>query len=47
MISGRIDRLDGIAKGLLQEASVIGRTVPYEILKKITEHPDQIDQILT
>ena len=46
VISGRIDRLDGIAKRLLQEASVIGRTVPYEILKKITEHPDHIDRFL-
>jgi predicted ATPase len=46
VISGRIDRLDEIAKRLLQEASVIGRTVPYEILKKITDHPDHMDRFL-
>jgi tetratricopeptide (TPR) repeat protein len=46
VISGRIDRLDEAAKHLLQEASVIGRTVPYEILKKITRHADTLDQLL-
>ncbi len=46
VISGRIDRL-GTAKRLLQEASVIGRTVPYEILKRITEHADSLDRFLT
>ena len=46
VISGRIDRLDEAAKHLLQEASVIGRTVPYEALKSITRHADTLDQLL-
>jgi class 3 adenylate cyclase/tetratricopeptide (TPR) repeat protein len=46
VISGRIDRLEGPAKHLLQEASVIGRTVPYEILKRITEYPEALDRSL-
>ena len=46
VIAGRIDRLDLQAKHLLQEASVIGRTVPYEILKRITRHPQIIDRLL-
>jgi tetratricopeptide (TPR) repeat protein len=46
VISGRIDRLDEAAKHLLQEASVFGRTVPYEALKNITRHPDTLDQHL-
>ena len=46
VISGRIDRLDKAAKHLLQEASVIGRTVPYEALKNITRHADTLDQLL-
>ena len=47
VVSGRIDRLPETAKRLLQEASVIGRTVPYEILKRITEHADSLDRFLT
>jgi class 3 adenylate cyclase/tetratricopeptide (TPR) repeat protein len=46
IISGRIDRLDEAAKNLLQEASVIGRTVPYEALKNITRHADSLDELL-
>jgi class 3 adenylate cyclase/tetratricopeptide (TPR) repeat protein len=46
VISGRIDRLEGPAKHLLQEASVIGRTVHYEILKRITEYPGVLDHSL-
>lgn len=46
VISGRIDRLDEAAKHLLQEASVIGRTVPYEALRNITRHADTLDQLL-
>lgn len=46
VITGRIDRLEGLAKHLLQEASVIGRTVPYEILRRITEDPEVLDQSL-
>ena len=43
VISGRIDRLEGTVKNLLQEASVIGRTFPYEILRRITRQPDDLD----
>jgi tetratricopeptide (TPR) repeat protein len=46
VISDRIDRLDGAIRHLLQEASVIGRTVPYEILKRVTESPDSLDRLL-
>lgn len=46
VILGRIDRLEGAAKSLLQEASVIGRTVPYEALKNISRHADSLDQLL-
>jgi class 3 adenylate cyclase/tetratricopeptide (TPR) repeat protein len=37
VISGRVDRLGKEVKRLLQEASVIGRSFYYEILKKISE----------
>jgi len=43
LISGRIDHLENDSKRILQEASVIGRTFLYEILKKISELKDQID----
>ena len=46
VIAGRIDRLEGAVKHLLQEASVIGRTVPYEILRRITRHADTLDRLL-
>ena len=46
VISGRIDHLDEAAKYLLQEASVIGRTVPYEALKSITRQARILDQLL-
>ncbi len=46
VITGRIDRLEGPAKHLLQEASVIGREVPYEIVRRITEYPEILDQSL-
>jgi len=46
VISGRIDRLDEAARHLLQEASVIGRTLPYEILKRITGHADSVNRSL-
>jgi len=42
VLSGRIDRLEGTVKYLLQEASVIGRTLPYEILRRFTRHPDDL-----
>jgi tetratricopeptide (TPR) repeat protein len=46
VISGRIDRLEGTVKYLLQEASVIGRTLPYEILRRLTRYPDDLNRHL-
>jgi tetratricopeptide (TPR) repeat protein len=43
LISGRLDRLEKETKRILQEASVIGRSFLFEILKKITELKDSID----
>jgi len=47
LISGRLDRLEKETKRILQEASVIGRTFLYEILKRITELEDRIDRGLS
>jgi class 3 adenylate cyclase/tetratricopeptide (TPR) repeat protein len=47
VISGRLDRLENDTKRILQEASVIGRSFLYEILKRITELKDQIDSCLS
>jgi len=44
VIAARLDRLEREMKRLLQEASVIGRAFLYEILKKITELKEHIDQ---
>jgi class 3 adenylate cyclase/tetratricopeptide (TPR) repeat protein len=46
VIAGRIDRLEGMVKHLLQEAAVIGRTIPYEILKRISGHANNFDSHL-
>jgi tetratricopeptide (TPR) repeat protein len=46
VISGRIDRLGGTVKHLLQEASVIGKNLPYEILRRLTWHPDALNRHL-
>jgi class 3 adenylate cyclase/tetratricopeptide (TPR) repeat protein len=46
VISGRIDRLEGTVKYLLQEASVIGRTLPHEILRRLTRHPGDLNRHL-
>jgi class 3 adenylate cyclase/tetratricopeptide (TPR) repeat protein len=46
VISGRIDRLESPAKRLLQEASVFGRTVTYEILRRTTRHAGHFDRLL-
>ncbi len=46
VISSRIDRLDRRLKYLLQVASVIGRTFPYEILRRLTRHPDDLNRHL-
>jgi len=47
VIAARLDRLKKETKRILQEASVIGRTFYYEILKKITELNGNIDQCLS
>ncbi|MGD8985332.1 MAG: adenylate/guanylate cyclase domain-containing protein [Desulfobacteraceae bacterium] len=46
VIAGRLDRLENETKRVLQEASVIGRTFFYAILKKATELKIDIDQCL-
>jgi class 3 adenylate cyclase/tetratricopeptide (TPR) repeat protein len=46
VISGRIDRLEGPVRYLLQEASVIGRTLPYEIVRRLSPHPDDLNRHL-
>jgi len=46
VISARIDRLQAGMKRLLQEASVVGRAFLYEVLKKITELKDQLENCL-
>ena len=47
VISARLDRLERETKRVLQEASVIGRAFLYEILKRVTDFPDHIDQCLS
>ena len=47
LISGRLDRLEKETKRILQEASVIGRAFLYEILIKVTNLQDRIDQGLS
>jgi len=44
VISARLDRLERTSKTILQEASVIGRTFLYEVLKRITEMKEYIDK---
>jgi class 3 adenylate cyclase/tetratricopeptide (TPR) repeat protein len=46
VIIGRLDRLEKGRKKILQEASVIGRSFLYEILKRITELKQDIDDAL-
>jgi class 3 adenylate cyclase/tetratricopeptide (TPR) repeat protein len=46
VITGRLDRLERKTKRILQEASVIGRTFLFEILKRITELKEDIDLCL-
>ena len=47
VISSRLDRLGRETKRILQEASVIGRSFLYEILKHITDLREHIDKSLT
>jgi class 3 adenylate cyclase/tetratricopeptide (TPR) repeat protein len=46
VISARVDRLEQESKRILQEASVIGRSFYYEILKKISALKEGIDKCL-
>ena len=46
VILARLDRLEKESKRILQEASVIGRAFLYEILKRVTELKDRIDDHL-
>jgi len=47
VISARLDRLEKEMKRILQDASVIGRSFLYEILKRVTDLTEHIDQSLT
>ena len=46
VITARLDLLDEDSKRIVREASVIGRVFLYEILKRITDTRDQVDQCL-
>ena len=47
VIAARVDRLEQESKRILQEASVIGRSFYYDILKRISEIKDNIDKGLS
>jgi class 3 adenylate cyclase/tetratricopeptide (TPR) repeat protein len=47
VISARVDRLEQQSKRILQEASVIGRSFYFEILKRISELKEGIDRCLS
>ena len=47
VLTARVDKLDNFSKRVLQEASVIGRAFLYDILKRITETDNTIDQYLS
>jgi class 3 adenylate cyclase/tetratricopeptide (TPR) repeat protein len=47
VISARLDRLENTSKRVLQEASVIGRAFMYDILKRITELEERLDECLS
>jgi len=47
VISARVDRLEQESKRILQEASVIGRSFYYEILKRTTALKNNIDKNLS
>jgi class 3 adenylate cyclase/tetratricopeptide (TPR) repeat protein len=46
IIAGRLDRLEREARRVLQEASVIGRSFLYEILQRVSELKQDIDEYL-
>jgi len=47
IIAARVDHLEGELKRILQEASVIGRSFLYDILKKVTELKEKCDMCLS
>jgi tetratricopeptide (TPR) repeat protein len=47
VITARVDRLEQESKRILQEASVIGRSFYYDILKRISDIKDNIDRSLS
>ena len=47
VISGRLDRLEKDTKRILQEASVVGRSFLYDILKRITDLKNNVDKCLS
>jgi len=47
IITARLDHLESQSKRILQEASVIGRSFLYEILKNCTNLKEQLDKNLT
>jgi predicted ATPase len=47
VIAARVDRLEQESKRILQEASVIGRSFYYDILKRISGIRDNIDRSLS
>jgi tetratricopeptide (TPR) repeat protein len=47
VLTARVDRLEGYAKRVLQEASVIGRAFLYDILKRISEIDTPIEKYLS
>ncbi|MBW1768646.1 MAG: AAA family ATPase, partial [Deltaproteobacteria bacterium] len=47
IIAARLDHLEGESKRILQEASVIGRTFLYDLLKNCTNLKEQLDRNLT
>jgi class 3 adenylate cyclase/tetratricopeptide (TPR) repeat protein len=47
VITARVDRLEQESKRILREASVIGRSFYYEILKRISEIRDNVDRSLS
>lgn len=43
IILARLDRLDGVSKRIIQEASVMGRIFDLDVMKKITMHGDSLE----
>ncbi len=47
LLAARIDRLSNASRRLLQLASVIGRTFPYQLLQQIYDSPEMLDENLS